>query len=174
MSALLMCHSPPPLHPLHLQCFRLVCFSNFLINGEALHPTGLCLIWFRATIFNLDPILPCSVTSSTLMSRQLQLIILLFRRKLMSFLLREQQNPSQVVLVSILACFWYHTGGLHPILNLKCFNCFMYIPSFKMPTLKMYSSLSSRVILLFPLIYRMLIYMFPLLSIIIVFMFCLV
>ena len=29
-----------------------------------------------------------------------------------------------------------HTGGLRPILNLKCFNCFMHIPSFKMPTLK--------------------------------------
>ena len=29
-----------------------------------------------------------------------------------------------------------HTGGLRPILNLKCFNHFMHIPSFKMPTLK--------------------------------------
>ena len=29
-----------------------------------------------------------------------------------------------------------HTGGLHPIFNLKCFNHFMHIPSFKMPTLK--------------------------------------
>ena len=29
-----------------------------------------------------------------------------------------------------------HTGGLHPILNLKCFNRFIHIPSFKMPTLK--------------------------------------
>ena len=28
------------------------------------------------------------------------------------------------------------TGGLHPILNLNHFNCFMHIPSFKMPTLK--------------------------------------
>ena len=28
------------------------------------------------------------------------------------------------------------TGGLCPILNLKHFNCFMHIPSFKMPTLK--------------------------------------
>ena len=27
-----------------------------------------------------------------------------------------------------------HTGGLCPILNLKDFNCFMHIPSFKMPT----------------------------------------
>ena len=29
-----------------------------------------------------------------------------------------------------------HTGGLQPILNLKHFNCYMHIPSFKMPTLK--------------------------------------
>ena len=29
-----------------------------------------------------------------------------------------------------------HTGGLCPILNLKHFNCYMHIPSFKMPTLK--------------------------------------
>ena len=29
-----------------------------------------------------------------------------------------------------------HTGGLRSILNLKHFNCFMHIPSFKMPTLK--------------------------------------
>ena len=28
------------------------------------------------------------------------------------------------------------TGDLHPILNMKCFNCYMHIPSFKMPTLK--------------------------------------
>ena len=121
-----MCHSPPSLHPPHLlllQHFSLVCFSNFLISGEALHPMGVCLIWFGATILSLDPVLPCSVTSGTLMSRQLQLIILLFRRKLM---------------LSILACLWYLSllGDLHPILNLKHFNCFMHIPSFKMPTLK--------------------------------------
>ena len=29
-----------------------------------------------------------------------------------------------------------HTGGLWPILNLKCFNHYMYVPSFKMPTLR--------------------------------------
>ena len=33
-----------PPHHLHLQFFRLVCFSNFLITGEALHLKGLCLI----------------------------------------------------------------------------------------------------------------------------------
>ena len=136
-----MCHSPPPLHPpyhLHLQLFRLVCFSNFLINGEALHPTGLCLIWFGATIFNLDPILPCSMTSGTLMSRQWQLIILLFRRKLMSFLLKGATEPSSggAGFYSSVFVVPKHTGGLCPILNLKHFNCFMHIPSFKMLTLK--------------------------------------
>ena len=70
--------------------FQVGMLFKFLINGEALHPTDLCLIWFEVTIFSLDPILPCSVTSCTLMSKQLQLIILLFRRRLMSFLLREQ------------------------------------------------------------------------------------
>ena len=29
-----------------------------------------------------------------------------------------------------------HTGGLQPILNLKCFNHYMHIPSFKMPTIR--------------------------------------
>ena len=92
-SALLMCQSPQPLHlphHLHLQLFRLLCFSNFLINGEASHLTGLSLIWFGVTIFSLDRILPCSMTFGTLMSRWLQLIILLFRKRLMSFLLRGQ------------------------------------------------------------------------------------
>ena len=50
---------------------------------------------------------PCSVTSGTLMSRQWHLIILLFRERLMSVLLREKLNPLLVVLVSILACLWY-------------------------------------------------------------------
>ena len=42
-----------------------------------------------------------------------------------------------------------HAGGLCPILNLKHFNRYMHIPSFKMPILKPYGSLSSMVILLF-------------------------
>ena len=62
-----------------------------------------------------------------------------------------------------------HTGGLRPILNLKHFNHYMHIPSFKMPTLKNVWHLIQQDDFSFPLIYRMLIYMFPLLSIIITF-----
>ena len=127
-----MCHSPQPLHHLHLQFFRLVCFSNFLIDGDALHLTGLCLIWFGVTIFSLGTLLPCSITSDSSMSRWLQLIIPLFRRRWMSCLLREQLNHLLVVLVSMLACLWF----LWPIISLKHFNWYMHIPSFKMQTIR--------------------------------------
>ena len=87
--------------------FQVCMLFKFLISGEALHPTSLCLIWFGVTIFSLGPVLPCSVTSGTLMSWRQQLIILLFRRRLMSFLLREQWNPLWVLMVSIVVCLWY-------------------------------------------------------------------
>ena len=64
-SALLMCHSPwPPYHP-NLQFFKLVCFPIFWINEETLLLMGLCLIWFRVTIFSLDHTLLCSITSGS-------------------------------------------------------------------------------------------------------------
>ena len=62
---------------------------HFWINGEALLPTGLCLIWFRVTISCLGHICPCSIISGSSMLRQPQLIMPLFRRKWMSCLLRE-------------------------------------------------------------------------------------
>ena len=86
--------------------FKVGMLFTFLINGEALHLTGLCFIWFGVTIFSLGPILPCSITSGSSMSRQLWLIIPLFRRRWMSCLPRQQLNYL-VVLVSILAYLWF-------------------------------------------------------------------
>ena len=75
--------------------WRSITSNKFLLN----------MVWGHH--FQLRSCPPCSVTSSDLMSRQQQqLIILLFRGRLMSFLLREQLNPLLVVLVSILACLW--------------------------------------------------------------------
>ena len=37
--------------------FRFGMLFKFLINGEALHLTGLCLIWFGVTIFSLGLVL---------------------------------------------------------------------------------------------------------------------
>ena len=146
---------------------RLVCFSNFLINGEALHLTVLCLIWFRVTTFSIGPVLPCSITSSSSMSRQLWLIILLFRRGWMSYLLRELLNHLLVVLVSILACLWFLSilvaSGPYLTFSILIIICIYLLLRCQLSD--MYGSLFSMVIMLSPLIYRMLIYIFLLLSI---------
>ena len=46
--------------------FQVGMLFKFLINGEVLHPTGLCLIWLWVTIFSLGPVLSCSMTSGNL------------------------------------------------------------------------------------------------------------
>ena len=100
-----MCDSPQHPHHLHLQFFRLVCFSIFWINKEAFLLTTLCLTWFAVTIFSLGHILPCSITCGSSMSRQLQLIII--QKKVDELLCKGELNHILVVLVSILACFCF-------------------------------------------------------------------
>ena len=60
-----------------------------------------------------------------------------------------------------------HTGGLQPTFNLKQFNHYLHIPSFKMPTIRHVWQLIQHGDYTFSLISRMLIYIFLLLSIII-------
>ena len=145
-------------------------FSYFLISGGALHLTGLCLIWFGITIFSFGSILPCSVTSSSLMSRQLLLIIPLFRRRWMSSLLREQLNHMLVVLVSILAYLWFLSvlvaSGPYLTWSILIIICIYLLIRCQLSDMS--GSVFSVVKLLSPLIYRMLIYIFLLLSIIII------
>ena len=136
-----MCQSPPPLHPphhLHLQHFRLVCFSNFLINGKALHPAGLCLIWFRATISSLDSILPlfCDFWHFNVKAAAAHHPVI--QKEVDELLAKGAIEPSSggAGFYSSVFVVPKCTGGLCPILNLKHFNHFMHIASFKMPTLK--------------------------------------
>ena len=135
-----MCHSPQPPYHLHLQFFRFVCFSDFLINGEALHLTGLCLIWFGVTIFRLGPILPCSCNFQTVQCQGSCSSSSHYSEGCwMSCLLRKQLNHLLVVLVSILACLWFLSilgVASSPYCNLKHFNCYMHIPSFKLSTIR--------------------------------------
>ena len=133
-----MCHGPQPHHHLHLQFFQVGMLFKFLINGETLHLTGFCLLWFKVTIFSFGPILPWSITSGSLTSRQLPLIIQLFRRRWMSCLLREWLNhlADGAGFYSSMFVVPKHTGGLWPIPNLKHFNCYMHVPSFMMPTIR--------------------------------------
>ena len=72
------------------------------------------------------------------MSRCLQLIILLFRKEVDELLAKGATEPSSdgAGFYSNVFVVPKRTGGLRPILNLKRFNRYMHIPSFKMPTLK--------------------------------------
>ena len=87
--------------------FQVGVLFKFFDNREALLPTGLCLICFGVPISSFSPILPCPVTSGSLMSSWLPLIIPLFSRRYMSCLLREQLKHLLVALVSILVCLWF-------------------------------------------------------------------
>ena len=128
--ALQMCHSPLHPHYLHLQFFRLVCFSNFSINGEALHLTGLCLIWFGITIFSLG---------SPLFFKFLQFNVKaaaahhpIIQKEVDELLAKGAVEPSSsgAGFYSSMLVVPKHTGGLQLILNLSHFNHFMHIPSF--------------------------------------------
>ena len=166
-----MCHAPQPPPHLHLQFFRLVGFSNCLSNREALHVTGLCLIWFWVTIFSFGPILPYSVTSGSLMSRWLPLIIPLFRRRWMNCLLRKQLNHLLVVLVSILACLWFLSilVASYPYLTCSILIVICIYLILRCQLSDMSGSLFPMMIMLSPLICGMFIYIFLLLSIIFVY-----
>ena len=128
-SALLMCQSPQP-HHLHLHFFRSVCFSSSLINGEALHLTGLYLIWFGLTIFSSCPILPCVKMAAAHHP--------IIQKEVDELLAKGVIKPSSggTGFYSSVFVVPVHTAGLWPILNQKHFNHFKHIPSFKMPTLR--------------------------------------
>ena len=136
-----MCQSPQPLQPphhLHLQCFGLVCFSNFLINGEALHPTGLCLMWLGVTIFSLDPVLPLFRDFWHFDVKAAAAHHPVIQKEVDELLAKGAIEPSSggAGFYSRVFVVPKCTGSLGPILNLMCFNHYMHIPSCKMPTLK--------------------------------------
>ena len=116
-----MCHSPPPLH------FRLVCFSNFLINGEALHPTGLCLIWFGATIFSLDPVLPLFCNFWHFNVKVAAAHHPVIQKEVDELLAKGAIEPSSGGAGFYSSAFVVPkcTEGLRPILNLMHFNHFI-------------------------------------------------
>ena len=64
---------------------RLVYYTNFWTIGEALLPIGLCIIWLRVTIFSIDALLHHYLSLNNVTIRLLQLIILLTRRRWMSY-----------------------------------------------------------------------------------------
>ena len=106
-SVLLICHSPQASHHLHLQFFRSVCFSNFFDQWRSITSNGFVFNMVWGDHLHLWSHPPLFHNFCSLMSMWLPLIILLFRSRWMSFLLREQLNAFLVVLVSLLSCLWF-------------------------------------------------------------------
>ena len=154
----------------HSWCARVLSFFSLFI-------ISICSFsgWYAFQIFDQSR----SITSNRFLlnmvqGHHLQLrscpplfhIILLFRRRLMSFLLREWLNPLLVVLVSVVVCLWFLSilGASGPFLTWSIL-IIIYIHLKRCLLLDMYGSLSTMVIMLFLLIYSMLIFIFLLLSI---------
>ena len=119
-------------------CSGWYAFQIFLINVKALHLTGLCFIWFGVTIFNFRPILPCSVTSGSLIIKVATIHHSIIQKEVDELLAKGTIEPSSGGAGFYSSMFVVHkfTGGHWPILNLKCFNRYMHIPSFNMPTIR--------------------------------------
>ena len=150
-SALLMCWSPQLLHPphhLHLQLFRLVCFSDILINEEALPPTGLCFRSITSNRFVLNMVWghhlqlrSCPSLFHDFWCFYVKVVTAYYpviQKEVDELLAEGAIEPSSggAGFYSSVFVVPKHTGGLQPMLNLKWFNHYMYIPSFKMPTIK--------------------------------------
>ena len=98
---------------------------------------GLCLIWCRITIFSLGVTLCYSIISGGLTYRSL-LHHVIVQKKVDELLAKGAIEPSSIGVgfSSNIFVVPKHTGNLSPVFNFKHFNHCMYIPTFKMPTIK--------------------------------------
>ena len=135
-----MCHSPPPLHPphhLHLQYFWLVCFSKFfdLWRNITSNRFVLNMVWGHHLQLRSHPPLFRDFWHFNVKAAAAHHPVI--QKEVDELLAKGAIEPSSggAGFYSSVFVVPKHTGGHCPILNLKDFNHFMHIPSFKMPTL---------------------------------------
>ena len=132
-----MCHGPQPHHHLNLQFFRLVCFSifdqwrsitsnRFVLNMVWGHHLQ---IWFHPPLFH--NLWQFKVKAATTHNPIIQ-------KEVDKLLAKSATEPSSggAGFYSSMSVVPKYTGGFQPILNLKHFNHYMHVPSFKMPTIR--------------------------------------
>ena len=106
-------------------------FPNFQINGEALLPECLCLIWLKVTIFSLSATLcffynfkwfniNAALTDNPVIQREVD----------------ELLGKGVAGFYSNIFVISKYTGGIPLILNLVSFNQYMHIATLKMPTIR--------------------------------------
>ena len=140
-SALLMCHSPPPLHPphhLHLQCFRFGMLFKFFDQWRSITSDRFVLnmVWGHHLQLRSYPPLFCDLRHFNVKAAAAHHPII--QKEVDELLTKGAIEPCSggAGFYSSVFVVPKRTGGLCPILSLKHFNHYMHIPSFKMPTLK--------------------------------------
>ena len=119
--------------------FQVGMLFNFLITGEALLLTGMCLIWYRLTIFSLErscPPLFCNFWQFNVKVAAAHHPII--QKEVDELLSKEviESSSGGAGFYSNMFVVPKHTGGLWPILYLKWFSFYLHIPSFKVPTIR--------------------------------------
>ena len=94
------------------------------------------MVW--VTIFSLGPLLPCSITSQQFNVKVAAAHHPVIQKEVDELLAKGVIEPSSGGAGFYSSKFVVPkcTGGLWPILNLKHFNCYMHLPSCKMPTIR--------------------------------------
>ena len=154
-------------HHLYLQ-YRLMHIYSLQFNGETVLPIGVCLISLKVTIFSLGAIIHYSVIIKWFNIQVATAHHPVIQKELDEILAQWTIEPltvgadiySNVFVVS------KHTGSLQSIFNLKQFNHYIHIPTFKMPTVSKVCHLFSKMIMLFIFTSKIFICKFLLLSII--------
>ena len=148
------CCSPQPPQHLHLQFFRLVCFSIFLDQWRSITSNRFVfnMVWGHHLQLRY-----CYPLFSNFWQFNVKVIVAhqpIIQKEVDELLAEGVIEPSSDGAGFYCSMFVVpkHTGGLWPILNLKHFNCYMHV------LLDMSGSLFSMVIMLSPVTYRMLIY----------------
>ena len=137
-SALLMCHSPQPLHPSSSSTsapFQVGMLFKFLDQWRSITSNRIVLNMVQGHHLQLRSHPPLFHNFNVKVAAAHHPVT---QKEVDELLAKGAIEPSSggAGFYSSLFVIPKHTGGLHPILNLKHFNRFMHIPSFNMPTLK--------------------------------------
>ena len=135
-----MCHSPPLLHPPHHLCLQHQVGMLFKFFDQWRSITSnrfvLIMVWCHHLQLRSHPPLFCDFWHFNVKAAAAHHPVI--QKEVDELLAKGAIEPSSggAGFYSSMFVVPKHTGGLCPILNLKHFNCYMHIPSFKMPTLK--------------------------------------
>ena len=133
-----MCPGPQPPHHFHLQFFQVGMLFRFFDQWRSIASNSFVLNMVQGHYLQLQshPLLLCNFWQFNVKVATTHHPIIW--KELDELLAKGVIKPSSggAGFYSSMFVIPKCTGGLWPILNLKHFNCYMHVPSFKMPTIR--------------------------------------